>query len=108
MPVSRRKSWFAMWGRTQDSKIGMDEKRVSQNPEKGQTLVEFALVALLFLTLVLGIVEFGRALWTWNTIVQATRAGARFAVVEPPTSDDAPIKKFVVYHDPLASISSTP
>ncbi len=70
--------------------------------------MEFAFVALLFLVVMFGITEFSRALWTWNTIVQATRAGARFAVVETPTSDDSQIKKFVVYHDPNATASSKP
>ena len=65
----------------------------------GQTLVEFAFVALLFFTLLFGIMEFSRALWTWNTIVQATRAGARYAVVEVPTSTDVQVRNFVVYHD---------
>ena len=65
--------------------------------QRGQTLVEFALAALLFLTLILGIVEFGRALWTWNTIVEATRAGARYAVVETPTA--ANVKNYVVYYN---------
>lgn len=66
--------------------------------QKGQTLVEFALVVMLFLTLLFGIIEFGRALWSWNTIVQATRAGARFAVTSDPTNNTA-IKNWVVYHN---------
>src|SRR5882724_1302459 len=86
----------------------MKLKNCTEKPEKGQALVEFATVTLLFFTLVFGIIEFGRALWTWNTIAQATRAGARYAAVEIPTSDDAPIMKVVVYNDPNASSSSTP
>ena len=69
-----------------------------RNSQKGQTLVEFALAAMLFLTLLFGIIEFGRALWTWNTIAQATRAGARFAITSDPTNDTA-IKNWVVYHN---------
>lgn len=69
-----------------------------RNSQKGQTLVEFALAVMLFLTMLFGIIEFGRALWTWNTIVQATRAGARFAVTSDPTNDAA-IKNWVVYHN---------
>jgi len=65
----------------------------------GQTLVEFALVVLIFLVVLFAILEFGRALWTYNTIVQATRAGARFAVVETPTATDVEVKRFVVYHN---------
>ncbi|MEW5978877.1 MAG: TadE/TadG family type IV pilus assembly protein [Acidobacteriota bacterium] len=88
-----------MW----DSMPGIDSKpnppRVGSQREKGQTLVEFAFMAVLFFTILFGILEFSRALWTWNTIVQATRAGARFAVVETPTADDAQVKNFVVYHN---------
>jgi Flp pilus assembly protein TadG len=67
-----------------------------RNLQKGQTLLEFALAVMLFLTLLFGIIELGRALWTWNTIVQATRAGARFAITSDPTNDTA-IKNWVVY-----------
>lgn len=49
--------------------------------QKGQSMVEMALVCLLFFFLLFGILEFGRALWTYNTIVNGTRAGARWGVV---------------------------
>ena len=73
-------------------------KRSLRPNQRGQTLVEFALVAMVLLVIVFGLIEFARGLWTWNTIVQATRAGARFAVVETPNlaNDDA-IKNYVVY-----------
>jgi Flp pilus assembly protein TadG len=76
----------------------IDNGSVSGSSQRGQTLVEFALVVIVFLVIVFGLLEFARALWTWNTIVQATRAGARFAVVETPNlaNDDA-IKNYVVY-----------
>src|SRR5437773_5225212 len=86
----------------------MKLKNWTETLEKGQTLVEFASVTLLFFTLVFGIIEFGRALWTWNTIVQATRAGARYAAVAIPTSNNAEIKNVVVYNDPNADASSKP
>lgn len=70
---------------------------VAKRKQKGQTLVEFALVALIFFVILFGLIEFARALWTWNTIVQATRAGARFAVVEAPTGADTEVKNYVVY-----------
>lgn len=47
----------------------------------GATTVEFALVFLLFLVFVLGILDFARLLYTWNAANEATRAGARYAVV---------------------------
>jgi Flp pilus assembly protein TadG len=83
-------------------------KNWTKNAEKGQALLEFAAVTLVFFTLAFGIIEFGRALWTWNTIVQATRAGARYATVATPTSNDSEIKKMVVYNDPNAGAGSTP
>jgi Flp pilus assembly protein TadG len=47
----------------------------------GATMVEFALVLILFLTVLLGIVDFARMLWTWNAAGEATRWGARVSVV---------------------------
>lgn len=49
--------------------------------EKGQSMVEFALVVPLLLLLVLGIAEFGRAWMTRNILVGAAREAARIAAV---------------------------
>jgi len=49
--------------------------------QRGAAVVEFALVALIFFVLLLGIFEFGRVMFTWNSAVEATRRGARLAVV---------------------------
>lgn len=49
--------------------------------QRGVAAVEFALVALFFLTLLIGIMEFGRWLFTLNAASEATRWGARLAVV---------------------------
>lgn len=49
--------------------------------QRGATAVEFAITAALFFALVLGILEFGRVLYTWNSVAEATRWGARQAVV---------------------------
>jgi Flp pilus assembly protein TadG len=51
------------------------------NKQKGVAAVEFALIATLFFMLLLGVVEFGRVLFTWNAAVEATRYGARVAAV---------------------------
>jgi Flp pilus assembly protein TadG len=81
--------------------INKEARRVrsSEIPQRGQTLVEFALVVLIFLMVLFGILEFSRALWTYNTIVQATRAGARFAVVELPSVTNQTVKNYVVYNN---------
>lgn len=49
--------------------------------ESGTTVAEFAIVALLFFTIIFGIIEFGRLLYTHNALTDATRRGARFAVL---------------------------
>lgn len=47
----------------------------------GATTIEFALVLLVFLMFTLGILDFSRMLFMWNAANEATRAGARYAVV---------------------------
>jgi TadE-like protein len=49
--------------------------------EAGQSLLEFALVIPIFLALLLGIVDVGRAVWANNTVANAAREAARFAAV---------------------------
>jgi len=53
----------------------------SRKAQRGATAVEFALVAMILFSLLLGIMEFGRLMFTWNSAVEATRRGARLAVV---------------------------
>jgi Flp pilus assembly protein TadG len=49
--------------------------------ERGGTLAETALVMGLLLTLTLGIMDFGRALYTYSFVANAARQGARWAIV---------------------------
>ena len=49
--------------------------------QRGAAVVEFALVAAVFFTLLIGIMEMGRILFYWNTVAEVTRLGARMAVV---------------------------
>lgn len=49
--------------------------------QRGAAAVEFALVAMLFFTLLFGVIEFGRAIYIWNTVQQVTRQAAREATV---------------------------
>ena len=48
---------------------------------RGQSLVEFALVLPLFLVLVMGIFDLGLAVFSYNSITNAAREGARLAIV---------------------------
>jgi len=49
--------------------------------ERGQTAVEFALVAPLLIVLLLGIIQIGIAFHNYVTLTDAARAGARKAIV---------------------------
>jgi Flp pilus assembly protein TadG len=51
--------------------------------QQGVTTVEFAIVASVLLTLIFGVVEFGRALFVANALAESTRRGARMAAVCP-------------------------
>jgi len=47
----------------------------------GVAAVEFAVVLPVFLLFVFGMIEFGRAYWTWNTMRLAVEEGGRYAMV---------------------------
>lgn len=55
--------------------------------QRGQNLVEFAIIVVLLLSLVLGIIEFGRAWMTFQVITNASREGARLAALPTGFSD---------------------
>ena len=63
--------------------------------QRGLTLVEFALVGPVALTVLFGCIEIGRALFVWNTVCEATRRGARVAVVSPVDPNSAVVKAAV-------------
>lgn len=56
---------------------------------QGSVTVEFALGLLIFLTFLLSATDLGRMLFTWNAAAEATRAGARYAVVCDDTTKQA-------------------
>ncbi len=75
--------------------------------QKGQSLVEMALVSMIFFFLLFGILEFGRALWTYNTIVQSTREAARWAVANAKvTSYDSGTGVYTIDSTDLTSIKN--
>jgi len=59
--------------------------------QSGATTVEFALGLIVFLMLLLGITDFARMLFTWGAANEATRAGARYAVVCDDTGSQAQV-----------------
>ncbi|MGH9682735.1 MAG: TadE/TadG family type IV pilus assembly protein [Candidatus Acidiferrales bacterium] len=55
------------------------------NGEEGSSLVEFALVFVLVMTMMLGIVDFSRALYAYHFVSNAAREATRFAAVNGAT-----------------------
>lgn len=51
--------------------------------ERGQTLVELALTLPVFILMVMGIFDLGRAVWQGNTLAEAARQAGRYAVTAP-------------------------
>ena len=62
--------------------------RGDNHARHGAVMVEMALVLPLFLMLVLGIIEFGRAMMIANLVTNAAREGARMAVLDGSTNTE--------------------
>lgn len=77
----------------------MFRSKRKREAERGATLLEFAIGAVVFLTAMFAVIEFGRALWTHNALSDAARRGARYAV-NHPAGDIGAVKNVVVYGDP--------
>jgi hypothetical protein len=57
--------------------------------QRGAAAVEFGIIAMLFFTLLFGIIEMGRLFYVWNTVQEVTRRAARAAVVTDFTNTTA-------------------
>jgi hypothetical protein len=55
--------------------------RSSRDRGRGQALVEFALVIPIFLFVLVALFDLGRAVFSYNTLTNAAREGARMAIV---------------------------
>ena len=63
---------------------GFQRRRTAR--DRGQSLVEFALIFPIIVLLVAGFVEIGRAVFAYNTIANAARQAARVATVNQLTA----------------------
>lgn len=52
-----------------------------KNGEKGQALVEFTLLVPIFLLLLFAIIDFGMGFYSWITVTNGAREGARLGAV---------------------------
>lgn len=79
---------------------------INIHKQKGAETVEFAMIALLFFAVLFAIIEFSRAMFVWNALTEATRRGARLAVICPYQS---PIPKQVAMFDVMSgSLGTSP
>ncbi len=59
----------------------MKAQALRRKKQEGASLVEFSVIAPLFVVLLFGLVEFGMAIYDKGVLTNASREGARFGVV---------------------------
>jgi hypothetical protein len=75
-------------------------QHAARRRQRGQAMVEGALVAILFISSLLMILELGRYMLLLQFFTERARAGARQAAIS--TYDPATIKNWIVYNSPSA------
>jgi Flp pilus assembly protein TadG len=73
-------------------------RRRSYSNERGQALLETALVLPIVLLVAVGIFEFGRAFQTWQILTNAAREGARIAVLPGSSVSDVQSRVVTYMH----------
>ena len=71
------------------SSPGRPPRRAAGHRRRGATLVEFAIVAPLLLLFIFAVIEFGRMVMVHQIITNAAREGARRAILEQTTAEEA-------------------
>lgn len=57
--------------------------------ERGATAVEFTIIAVPLVLILVGLIDFGRALYTRNNMIEAADVGARIILLDNAASDAA-------------------
>jgi Flp pilus assembly protein TadG len=65
--------------------------------QNGVALVEFALVLPLLLLLSVFAIEFGRAIWEYNTVTKSVRDAARYLSIQTPGTKVLQAQRLMVY-----------
>jgi hypothetical protein len=68
--------------------------------QRGVAIIEFALIAPLLLLLAMITIDYGRALYQYNTLTKSVRDAARYLSMQSPGSGAAVAKNLVVYGSP--------
>jgi Flp pilus assembly protein TadG len=80
--------------------------RKRMTTERGAALLETAITLPIILLICVGIFEFGRAYQTWQVITNASREGARAAVINGTTPDQ--VKQAVIGYAKIGGIPQCP
>jgi Flp pilus assembly protein TadG len=56
--------------------------------QTGQAIVEFAFTALIFFTIIFGVIDLGRAIFEYNLLASSAREGARMAIIQSYSNTD--------------------
>ncbi|HLO36323.1 MAG TPA: TadE family protein [Candidatus Deferrimicrobium sp.] len=68
------------------SRSRRDHRQLSAARSRGQALVEFAMVAPIFLLMLFAVIDFGRYIYYVQVLNNAAREGARYAIVHGTNS----------------------
>src|ERR1035438_7490782 len=73
--------------RIDNSGTGAEELRAVKNRarKRGSAVIEFAVTSIAFLAFLFGIIDAGRAVYTYEFVTYAARSGARWAMVRGNT-----------------------
>lgn len=70
--------------------------RSFKSDERGSTVAEMAIIAGVFLMILISIIEFSRLLYTHNALTDAARRGARYAAVHKQSAATC-VRNVVIY-----------
>ena len=74
-----------------------------KNRQNGTALVEFVLILPLMLVLTFITIEFGRAMYQYNTLTKSVRDAVRYASVRTPNTQVTEVRNLVVYGNPAGT-----
>lgn len=74
--------------------------------ERGQALVESALIMLIFLSFLIGTMDFGQFLFFHQSLVERARAAARYGAINP--TDSTGTRNVAVYNMPAPANGASP
>src|SRR3954466_2492017 len=81
--------------------------RQLRNGQRGQAMLESALVLLIFVPVLMGIADFGQFIYFHSSLTERARAASRYGAVHTYT-DGTAIQNVAVYNDPSPADGTKP